>query len=312
MWQAINPESYVVPKIDQSGTYTEPSNFTEDVNTSLKPFHQNVNGEFWTSANVVKTETFQYAYPETQEWKFSNNQAYQSNIRTAINALYSGNSPSTLIKTKRAALPPTRHQLAALSVRKPDAAPMKAAAEHKTDVPALKANPEPEEESKSKLPESRGKWPPLQNSPQLTSIALRDLTHLAPNGKYTEWIVNVRAAKHVLGQTYSVHVFLGDFNADPLTWPFENNLVGTDTILGRPSNTRCGKCKDDRKAGLMVTGIVPLTAALIEDVREGLISSLNPEDVVPYLAKNLHWRVTLVSLSLNILNRFPLCAYCVI
>jgi hypothetical protein len=45
----------------------------------------------------------------------------------------------------------------------------------------------------------------------------------------------------------------------------------------------------------MVTGIVPLTSALIEDVREGMLHSLQPADVVPYLREKLHWRVTLVS-----------------
>lgn len=96
-----------------------------------------------------------------------------------------------------------------------------------------------------------------------------------------------------------MHVFLGDFNEDERTWPFEHNLVGTSSIFCRAAGTDCGKCKDDREAGLMVTGIVPLTFALIEDVREGLLRSLNAEDVVPYLTRKLHWRVTLV--------RFPPC-----
>ncbi|MCJ1392937.1 hypothetical protein MMC18_005809 [Xylographa bjoerkii] len=305
MWQAINPNSYVVPKSDQAGTYTEPSNFTEDINTPLKPFYQNADKEFWTSANVVKTGTFQYAYPETQEWSFPNNQAYQSSVRTAINALYGGSAPSTVFATHEAALPPTRHQLAAVSVKHQVVSPKTVTKDQETNIPTTKVKLTPKQDSKRELFKSRREKAPLQKSLQLASTVPEDLTYLAIDGKYTEWIVNVRTEKHILGQTYSVHVFLGDFNEDPLTWPFEHNLVGTDTILGRASNTGCGKCKGDREAGLMVTGIVPLTAALIDDVREGLVNSLNPDDVVPYLTENLHWRVTLADGSHKLREDVP-------
>jgi tyrosinase len=57
MWQAINPKSYVVPEQTVNGTYTQEVGSTEDVETQLKPFHQGVDGDFWTSAKIVKTET---------------------------------------------------------------------------------------------------------------------------------------------------------------------------------------------------------------------------------------------------------------
>ncbi len=45
------------------------------------------------------------------------------------------------------------------------------------------------------------------------------LKHLAPDNKYTEWVVNVRAQKHGLGTSFRVQVFLGDIDdADPDSW----------------------------------------------------------------------------------------------
>ncbi len=119
------------------------------------------------------------------------------------------------------------------------------------------------------------------------------LAHLAPNNTYTEWVANVRVLKHGLGQTFRVLVFLGPINPDPATWDLEYNCVGRVTVLGRSPRNKCGKCTTDAADGLQVTGTVPLTSALLQDIAAGKLHSLDPATVVPYLAKNLEWRVTL-------------------
>jgi tyrosinase len=43
----------------------------------------------------------------------------------------------------------------------------------------------------------------------------------------------------------------------------------------------------------MVSGTIPLTHALINDIGAGHLKSLDPKDVNPYLAQNLKYRVTL-------------------
>ena len=48
------------------------------------------------------------------------------------------------------------------------------------------------------------------------------------------------------------------------------------------------------ETGLAITGTVELTAALVKDISAGRLSSLKPDDVVPYLTKELHWRVMLL------------------
>ena len=117
------------------------------------------------------------------------------------------------------------------------------------------------------------------------------------DGKYHEWIANIRVKKYALNASFFVHIFLGDFNPDPFQWSFEPNLVGTHCIfVNDPNTTECGKCKRDQANDLQVTGAIPLTTALLDAVRTGRLRSLDPVDVEPYLRTNLHWRVTRVSL----------------
>ena len=66
---------------------------------------------------------------------------------------------------------------------------------------------------------------------------------LAPEGKYLEWLVNVKGLKHAFGGRYSVEFFLDTVEEDnPTIWQAAPNHVGTFTPLGQSSNTACGKC----------------------------------------------------------------------
>ena len=130
----------------------------------------------------------------------------------------------------------------------------------------------------------------------MLTLAAPDINDLAPDGKYLEWITNLRALKHGLGGSFSVHIFLGDFERDnPSSWPFDPNHVGTFTVLGDSADTGCEKCQRDQHSNLQVTGQIPLTIALAERYLARQLDDLTPNSVVPYLQKNLHWRVTLVS-----------------
>lgn len=126
---------------------------------------------------------------------------------------------------------------------------------------------------------------------------------MAPDGKYFDWITNLKVQKHALDGTFFVHVFLGEFNRDdPLSWRSDPNLVGTFSIFGDTVGTGCKKCKRDRENQLQITGQVPLTLALAERYLAGEIENLTPEKVVPYLQTHLHWRVATVSTYPRILT----------
>jgi tyrosinase len=90
MWQALNPGSYVVAEPATYNTFTTYAGQTQDVNTALTPFYKDSLGSFWTSAEVVNTTAFGYAYAET-----SGTTNVKSQVVAAVNKLYGpGKQPS--------------------------------------------------------------------------------------------------------------------------------------------------------------------------------------------------------------------------
>ncbi|PQE18684.1 hypothetical protein CJF30_00009685 [Rutstroemia sp. NJR-2017a BBW] len=115
---------------------------------------------------------------------------------------------------------------------------------------------------------------------------------LAQDGQYTEWIANIQVKKYALGKPFFIHVFLGSFKDDPASWSFEPNLVGTHCVFVKTmsSGDLCSSCDPDQ----LVTGTIPLTSALLDNISDGLLPSLKEADVEPYLEENLKYRVTLL------------------
>lgn len=88
IWAALNPNSYVEPGAAGRDSFTAKRGTIEDINTPLKPFWDASGSEFWNSAGVKETTTFNYAYPETQKWKFASVADYQRNVRSTVAQLY--------------------------------------------------------------------------------------------------------------------------------------------------------------------------------------------------------------------------------
>lgn len=116
--------------------------------------------------------------------------------------------------------------------------------------------------------------------------------HLHVRTADREWIANIRVKKYALNAPFYVHIFIGSFKPDPFSWPFEPNLVGTHSIFVKiiGLNSNCN-CDPDQ----LVTATIPLTDRLHVDIEGGFLKSLEPEDVTPYLAKNLGYRVSLMN-----------------
>jgi tyrosinase len=87
MWQAINPQSYVVPTVNTFGTYAEPRGFVDNEDSGLLPFHSDNGTSFWTSSGVRSTRVFGYTYPDLFDWNTSE-ATLASNIRARVNKLY--------------------------------------------------------------------------------------------------------------------------------------------------------------------------------------------------------------------------------
>lgn len=68
--------------------------------------------------------------------------------------------------------------------------------------------------------------------------------------------------------------------------------------------TGCANCKKQRDEGALFTGQIILTDYLIQQITLGqpqrglTLTSLDNDEVVAYLKKNLHWRITDVGVKL--------------
>ncbi|KAF2840525.1 Di-copper centre-containing protein [Patellaria atrata CBS 101060] len=82
--------------------------------------------------------------------------------------------------------------------------------------------------------------------------------------------------------TFSVGLFLGDFNHDPKAWAKDPNFLGAQTSMSNPYTP---------DNDVVITNSVVLTQALAKKHQSGELESLDEETVVAYLAKNLHWEV---------------------
>ncbi|KAI9785255.1 MAG: hypothetical protein M1835_003372, partial [Candelina submexicana] len=127
----------------------------------------------------------------------------------------------------------------------------------------------------------------LQSREKPADAKAGDLSKVvSSDGKYNEYLANIRVSKDAVGGSFFVHIFLGDFNPDPATWITEPNLVGTHCVFT--------SIKPVEGMNITVSGVIPLTTALLDDIQAGCIKSLDTAEVEPYLKQNLHWRVTRV------------------
>jgi tyrosinase len=94
LWQALWPNSYVEPQAQVQGTYWYKQESIQDVNSPLKPFYSDPQGDFWTAASVRDLTTFGYTYSELQ----SNN---PSDVKAAVNNLYGPSFTVTASKKHR-------------------------------------------------------------------------------------------------------------------------------------------------------------------------------------------------------------------
>jgi tyrosinase len=217
------------------------------------------------------TKTFGYAYPETVDWGISAAQ-FQTNVQNAVIRLYSRN-----------ATPP---------------APLKGSGflGGAFDGPGDE-KPLGKSEHSHEKHHGHGLKGIKEDIAHGVGGLLSKLGLADKDNKYREWFANIRVKKYALNASFFVHVFIGDFNPEPFSWSFEPKLVGSHCVfVNNPDHTECSKCKDDETRQIQVTASIPLTTTLIDCIKDRELRSLNPEDVEPFLIKNLHWRITLVSL----------------
>lgn len=281
MWQVLYPNSYVTPEPSQYGTFTTSPGQIENISTSLTPFQIDQNGDFWNPATARSTTTFGYAYAET-----ANNTTpslMQARVTTAINTLYGTTAPANTIAHSVTRLVKT--------VRDSSLAPATTFLNRFAKlIPKTKTRTKGRQKAqRSSVDEVLG-ITDLNDREVAANSPVKIPTDLAPNGQYREWIANLRVNKYALSGPFFIHIFLGNFSSDPFQWSFDPNLVGTHCIFAHSGGSTCVPCKSDQQ----VTGTMPLTSALLEDIGEGQLASLDPEDVEAYLKLNMQYRITMV------------------
>ncbi|OJT02364.1 Tyrosinase [Trametes pubescens] len=100
------------------------------------------------------------------------------------------------------------------------------------------------------------------------------------------WSAHITVKKFALRGSFSVSVFLGDPPSDPEDYAASPNFVGDYAAFAHPTPERCANCT--RIGDITVGGEVELTRVIVERAE---VASLHPDEVVPYLRRELCWRV---------------------
>lgn len=117
--------------------------------------------------------------------------------------------------------------------------------------------------------------------------AMPDISLAGTSSSVREYVINIRAQKNALGQSYFLYFFLGNAPEDPSQWGTAENLVGANPIisLNMPQDQAA------QKTPVIIGGSVPINRALYKQHDEGKLNILKDSDIQSYLQKNLQWKV---------------------
>jgi hypothetical protein len=119
--------------------------------------------------------------------------------------------------------------------------------------------------------------------------------------------------RFALNGMFFVHIFIGDFTPNHMLWGNDPNLVHRSCVWVRSRSdeegnaSSCANCERQAAEKTRYADWVPLTlklAAYIASGEEGapstglVLESMDASEVVPFLTRNLHWRIVDVSFPL--------------
>jgi tyrosinase len=286
IWQALHEddlkaETYVTTQTTEGGTFSVKAGSKETIDTKLWPFRKSTaTNDWYTSGNVKRTEDFGYSYPETAGLQYPTSSSAKAALGRVIQNYY---TPLwSMIRSSRNGDRNAGSDLLSQAELLKTIQDKKATANTSQMMSLV-----------SQMPDNHTL---LERSLEPSKPLIKDL---APQNKYLEWLVNIKAVKHTLDGAFTVHVFLGPVQEErALLWPASPNHVGTFATFGQSQDTECTKCQQDQADNMEVTGQIPLTLALTERYLAGILPDLSEDNVVPFLTQNLHWRAAQVSHNL--------------
>ena len=120
------------------------------------------------------------------------------------------------------------------------------------------------------------------------------------------WNARVSVRKFAFGGPFTIHLFIGKpDDSHPEGFIDRENEVGLSFIFASPPESSCQNCANQTAEGLLFEDAIPITHALYYYLQEGntrpvdqwprpemrTLETFQPEHVVPYLQKNLSWRI---------------------
>jgi len=253
LWSAIHPNVWVSKGESEDGTFTLPPDAPVDQNSALTPFW-NTQNTFWASAGVNDTGKLGYIYPEFQDLDMGNPNAVQRAIAEKVNQLY-GNQVFTTLNAQF-----SDSNMVADETQK-------AAVVDETNI-------------------NRQFTGGQENTGQTAFSAAQTPTAAHENGSFLEWTARIEAKKYELGTSYSVLLFLGEVPQDSRQWRTSPHFVGAHHAFVNSAAGHCANCRN--QTDILIEGFVHLNNAI---VKHSSINSFEADVIVPYLTRNLHWRV---------------------
>ncbi|KAF9772953.1 hypothetical protein IL306_009291 [Fusarium sp. DS 682] len=132
--------------------------------------------------------------------------------------------------------------------------------------------------------------------PQLPSRSEQDvLAASAPSSKFSqEWYIDVVVERMALNGSYTIFYIIGDVDGESgQEWSTLPGFVGVSHIFTSRTEV-CNNCAGQEEQAQLVTSTTSITSLLLDYANAGKLGSMNPDDVKPFLVKNLKWRVQTV------------------
>ncbi|KAF3924544.1 Tyrosinase [Orbilia brochopaga] len=112
---------------------------------------------------------------------------------------------------------------------------------------------------------------------------------ITDDNKYFEWRIDISVDKSSLNSTsFTVPFFLGKPGRNASNWVNQEEYVGSYAVFAGGMAAPVGI--DPNTVNKTVTGTVPLTDGIVSASVRFNVSSLNPNDTIPFLEKTLRWR----------------------
>jgi hypothetical protein len=132
------------------------------------------------------------------------------------------------------------------------------------------------------------------------------LKDLLSDEKIIQWNVTYTVDKFCLDGSFVINFFLGDFASNSGEWVLDSHLAGQSAVFASDRERidgegGCDNCQEQEQDGMVYGDTVGLTEALLvyygnqEEAHGRRVANLQPEVIVPFLTRNLHWRIESVS-----------------